>query len=70
MLLFFVYLSDSPWPLPLPSPCTVEYLVQHYLDINGVPRRYFFELLAFFTPDELEEEKLREFASAEGQVSL
>jgi len=42
--------------------------VEHYLDIQGVPRRYFFELLSHFTSSELEKEKLQEFCSAEGQV--
>jgi len=28
--------------------------VEHYLDIQGVPRRYFFELLSHFTSSELE----------------
>ena len=40
-----------------------------HLDVQGVPRRYFFELLSFFTPSEMEKEKLLEFASAEGQVN-
>lgn len=33
-----------------------------------MPRRSFFEFLSYFTSDELETEKLREFASSEGQV--
>ena len=44
--------------------------MEHYLDIQGVPRRYFFELLSHFTTSELEKEKLQEFCSAEGQVQL
>mgnify|MGYP002387908253 FL=1 len=51
-------------------PCTVKQLVQKYLDINGPPRRYFFELLSFFTSDEREKEKLLEFASSQGQVLM
>ena len=42
--------------------------MEHVLDIQGVPRRYFFELLSHFTTSELEKEKLQEFCSAEGQV--
>ncbi|KAK3088044.1 hypothetical protein FSP39_013874 [Pinctada imbricata] len=61
---------DIPLPLCLPSPCTVSYLVTHYLDINSVPRRSFFELLAQFSEDELEKEKLEEFCTAEGQEEL
>lgn len=57
--------EDVPqWELP----CTVKQLVQQYLDINSPPRRYFFELLSFFTSDEREKEKLLEFASSQGQV--
>ena len=41
-----------------------------YLDISGVPRRSFFEMLAHFTEDELQTERLQEFASAEGQDDM
>jgi sulfite reductase alpha subunit-like flavoprotein len=40
------------------------------LDIFGRPRRYFFHLLSFFALDELHAEKLREFATTEGQNDL
>ncbi|XP_056360989.1 NADPH-dependent diflavin oxidoreductase 1 [Oenanthe melanoleuca] len=60
----------TPLPPLLPQPCTIQYLVTHYLDISCVPRRSFFELLAFFSPDELEREKLQEFSSAQGQEEL
>jgi equilibrative nucleoside transporter 1/2/3 len=40
------------------------------LDIQAVPKRYFFELLTYFTTSELESEKLKEFSSAEGQQDL
>ena len=62
-------LTDIPLPDSLLSPCSVRHLVQHHLDIQGTPRRYFFELLSHFTTSELEKEKLQEFCSAEGQVS-
>ncbi|CAH3041690.1 unnamed protein product [Porites lobata] len=61
---------DIPLPYQLPQPCTIRHLVEHYLDIQGVPRRYFFELLSHFTTSELEKEKLQEFCSAEGQEEL
>ncbi|XP_051893235.1 NADPH-dependent diflavin oxidoreductase 1 isoform X2 [Pristis pectinata] len=69
---FILKPNDSATPLParLPQPCTVQYLVERYLDINCVPRRSFFELLSYFSPDELEQEKLKEFSSAEGQEEL
>ncbi|RMX46189.1 hypothetical protein pdam_00007846 [Pocillopora damicornis] len=59
---------DLPVPHQLPQPCSIKHLVEHYLDIQGVPRRYFFELLSHFTSSELEKEKLQEFCSAEGQT--
>jgi hypothetical protein len=34
----------------------------------GTPKRYFFEVIAEFTESEIEQAKLREFSSAEGQV--
>ncbi|XP_040575342.1 NADPH-dependent diflavin oxidoreductase 1 [Lepeophtheirus salmonis] len=49
---------------------TIEDYVRKYLDIQGIPRRYFFELLSHFTKDELEKEKFREFNSAGGQQDL
>ncbi|XP_044174557.1 NADPH-dependent diflavin oxidoreductase 1-like [Acropora millepora] len=61
---------DIPLPYQLPRPCSVRHLVEDYLDIQGVPRRYFFELLSQFTTSELEKEKLQEFCSAEGQEEL
>ncbi|XP_071309906.1 NADPH-dependent diflavin oxidoreductase 1 isoform X2 [Agelaius tricolor] len=57
-------------PPLLPQPCTIQYLVTHYLDISCVPRRSFFELLASFSTNELEREKLQEFSSAQGQEEL
>lgn len=64
------YICDLDIPLPqnLPQPCSVRYLVENYWDIQGVPRRYFFELLSHLTDSELEKEKLQEFNTAEGQV--
>ncbi|NXY72813.1 NDOR1 oxidoreductase, partial [Glareola pratincola] len=57
-------------PALLPQPCTIRYLVTHYLDISCVPRRSFFELLSYFSTNELEREKLQEFSSAQGQEEL
>lgn len=62
--------KDISLPVTLPQPCSVQYLVQHYLDINSVPRRSFFELLSYFADNELEKEKLMEFCTAEGQEEL
>ncbi|XP_022803335.1 NADPH-dependent diflavin oxidoreductase 1-like [Stylophora pistillata] len=67
---FYLEQNDPDLPVPhqLPQPCSIQHLVEHYLDIQGVPRRYFFELLSHFTSSDLEKEKLLEFCSAEGQV--
>ncbi|KAM6337556.1 NADPH-dependent diflavin oxidoreductase 1 isoform 2-T2 [Alca torda] len=61
---------DTSLPALLPQPCTIRYLVTHYLDISCVPRRSFFELLSYFSTNELEREKLQEFSSAQGQEEL
>ena len=63
--------ADIALPSDLPRPCTVRHLVTHYLDFQSIPRRSFFELLSYFaTESELEREKLEEFTTAEGQVSV
>ena len=54
----------------LPQPCSVYDCVKKYLDIMAVPKRYFFELLSFFTSNQEEKEKFLEFASAKGQQDL
>lgn len=66
---YFIAL-DRKLPPNCPPVTTLHHLVTHYLDVFGVPRRSFFEMLAHFTQDELQTERLREFASSEGQVSL
>ncbi|KAI9336219.1 hypothetical protein DFJ73DRAFT_850762 [Zopfochytrium polystomum] len=53
-----------------PNRLTVRTALERFLDIFGRPRRSFFELLAFFATDPLHAEKLREFASSEGQDEL
>ncbi|XP_075435389.1 NADPH-dependent diflavin oxidoreductase 1 isoform X2 [Ascaphus truei] len=69
---FILKPTDPATPVPshLPQPCTVQQLVERYLDISCVPRRSFFELLSRLSPDELEREKLKEFSSAGGQEEL
>jgi len=61
---------DITLPVGLPNPCSVRHLVEQYFDIQGMPRRYLFELLSHFTSSELEKDKLNEFNSAEGQVVM
>ncbi|XP_061655969.1 NADPH-dependent diflavin oxidoreductase 1 isoform X2 [Phyllopteryx taeniolatus] len=62
--------DGSAVPARLGQHRTLRYLAERYLDIGAVPRRSFFELLAAFSNDELEREKLAEFSSAEGQEEL
>lgn len=67
---------DTPLPPEVPNPCSIRWLVTHYLDINSVPRRSFFELLWYHAggePDsdaQLEKEKLAEFCTSQGQEEL
>lgn len=53
-----------------PVARTVQAVLAEYLDIQAVPRRYFFELLSTFASDPREAERLRELNSAEGQDDL
>ncbi|KAL5011405.1 hypothetical protein ScPMuIL_009956 [Solemya velum] len=69
-LLLKPYDPDVFVPPTLSMTISVKQLVETYLDICCVPRRYFFELLSFFAEDEREKEKLEEFCSAEGQEEL
>ena len=48
----------------------MSHIATHYLDIQSIPRRSFFEYLSKFTENELEHEKLEEFCTAEGQVNI
>ncbi|XP_053205077.1 NADPH-dependent diflavin oxidoreductase 1-like [Panonychus citri] len=54
----------------LPRQLHVRTLVSKYLDIHSVPKRSFFDLIWKFSPDETERQKLKEFASTEGQQDL
>lgn len=54
----------------IPDGTKVEDLVRYYLDIQSVPKRSFFEHLWPFSEDPLERDKLKEFASTEGQEEL
>ena len=59
---------DTPLLAGLPTDTTLYELFKNFLTIQAVPKRYFFELLSHFTTSELEEERLLEFCSPEGQV--
>ncbi|KAG2195774.1 hypothetical protein INT47_005751 [Mucor saturninus] len=62
--------EDFTLPPHWPPTMTFRDLFVYHLDIFGVPRRSFFEMLAYFTTDENFTEKLREFASPQGQDDL
>lgn len=64
------YLSEQPLPANVPSALTLREAFTKYLDINAVPRRSFFDLLRHFATDDLERDKLDDFCTPEGQVSL
>ncbi|KAG0163002.1 NADPH-dependent diflavin oxidoreductase 1 [Apophysomyces sp. BC1034] len=53
-----------------PAVMTFRELFIHHLDVFGVPRRSFFEMLAFFTNDGNHVERLREFTTPEGQDDM
>lgn len=57
-------------PAHWPQVMTFRDLFVYHLDVFGVPRRSFFEMLAYFTTDENHTERLREFASPEGQEDM
>ncbi|KAI8638479.1 hypothetical protein BD408DRAFT_422998 [Parasitella parasitica] len=57
-------------PAHWPQIMTFRDLFVYRLDVFGVPRRSFFEMLAYFTTDENHTERLREFASPEGQEDM
>jgi sulfite reductase alpha subunit-like flavoprotein len=54
-------------PKTLPRRCSVRHLLQKCLDIEGVPRRSFFEQIAFFAfADKEQQDKLFEMARPDG----
>ncbi|KAI9795232.1 MAG: NAPDH-dependent diflavin reductase [Piccolia ochrophora] len=51
--------------LPLKSCLTLRELLTHHLDITAIPRRSFFSLIAHFTQDEMQQDRLQEFTNPE-----
>ncbi|XP_065352803.1 NADPH-dependent diflavin oxidoreductase 1 [Cloeon dipterum] len=68
--------TDERHPIPLPpswmcpNPCPAAEVVAKLLDLQAVPQRYALTLMAHFTTSELEEERLLELASPQGQEDL
>lgn len=54
----------------IPDGITLRELVKNYLDIQSIPRRSFFEHLWTLSDNDLERDKLKEFASTEGQEDV
>lgn len=61
---------DQSLPDHLPAVTTIREIFTRYVDINAVPRRSFFALLRHFAEDDMEREKLEEFLTDEGAVSI
>lgn len=49
---------------------SIEQLVKQYFDLSSIPKRSFFEILSTYATDQLEKDKLTEFASTNGQYAL
>ncbi|KAI9885183.1 MAG: hypothetical protein M1823_003022 [Watsoniomyces obsoletus] len=59
-------LSHDQPPIPhLVPDLTLRNLLTHHLDINAIPRRSFFSLIAHFTNEEAHKERLLEFTKPE-----
>jgi sulfite reductase alpha subunit-like flavoprotein len=59
-----------PAPTILSRPLTLVTIARQFWDLNALPRARAFEVLAYNCENELEKEKLLEFASFEGQQDL
>ena len=62
--------SESGYRHRLHNPVTVKELVSRFLSIHSIPKRSFFDLIWNFSQDDLERQKLKEFASTEGQEEV
>ncbi len=61
-----IFHDQPPIPHLMPAPgLTIRNLLTHYLDINAIPRRSFFSLIAHFTDDPDHKERLLEFTKPE-----
>lgn len=59
-----------PVPLFLQKEITLRQLCEEYFDLNSIPRRNVFSVLAQLTNNDLEKEKCVEFNTGEGQEDL
>lgn len=51
--------------LPLPGSLTLRHLLINYFDLNAIPRRSFFSIIAHFTKDPFQKDRLIEFTKPE-----
>lgn len=63
-------LGSSNHPVWIRQKKTLRQLFTHHLDAFSTPRTSFFEWISHFSQDPEHQEKLREFASPEGQDEL
>ncbi|KAL0073885.1 hypothetical protein F4703DRAFT_1894680 [Phycomyces blakesleeanus] len=61
---------DRKVPPHWPETMSFRDLFLYHLDVCGVPRRSFFEMVSYFTMDPNHTERLREFTQPEGQDDL
>ena len=62
------YNRNTPPPLDLrsaSSPVTLRKLLMEHLDLTAIPKRSFFSLVAHFTNDQMQKERLLEFVQPE-----
>lgn len=62
--------AEMPAPSFLARPLPLVTIARQFWDLNALPRARAFEVLAYNCENELEKEKLNEFASFEGQQDL
>lgn len=61
---------EMPAPAFLKNPLSMETIASQYWDLSSRPKLRAFEVLSYNCENELEKEKLHEFASFEGQEEL
>lgn len=69
-LINFFFSTELPVPSFLHQPLKLRTIVKQLWDLNAVPRPRTFHLLAVNCTNELEKEKLLEFATPQGQEDL
>lgn len=54
--------------LPLSLPMTIERILESEVDLVGIPKRSFFQILAEYSSDKMEKDRLLEFCSGRGII--